>query len=676
MTPASGKYARVCVDSASEKIDRLFTYAIPECLCDSIGPGRRVKVPFGLGEKLRNAVVFALDDEPGFALELIKEIAGLVDDYPVLNKETLELAAWMGEKYFTPLALCVRTMLPAGLGKGGKKRSRKASPAAEIKPAGQPELTDEQSRAIKKIESISKRKDPPPVLLHGVTGSGKTEVYIRFISGVVESGKQAIVLVPEIALTPQTVDFFSARFGDKVAVTHSRLSEGERFAIWKKAKDGEIGIVIGPRSAVFAPFEKLGAIIIDEEHEHTYHSEISPKYDAREVAKKRAELTGALVLLGSATPSLESYHLAGAGYELIKLKNRVNGMFPEVCVVDMRTELIEGNPSIFSRPFAGALGATLERGKQAMIFLNRRGHSTYVSCRICGDALKCDRCDVCYTWHAAGDRLVCHYCQKSVACPKICPACGSEYLKYFGIGTQRVEEEVNRLWPEVKCLRMDFDTTRVKDGHGKILAAFGRGEAQVLIGTQMIAKGLDFPEVVLVGVVAADVSLYSGDFRSGEHTFQLLAQVSGRAGRAAQPGRVYIQTYNPEHYAINYAQSGDYEAFYENEITIRKTLNYPPFTHVFSILFTGPDERAVIGSLHTLAAIMRYCNKKGMFETLGPSPANVSKIKEQYRWKLLVKGEDENLLKKFALYCVNKLRENEAVSGITARLALDPANME
>jgi primosomal protein N' (replication factor Y) len=446
---------------------------------------------------------------------------------------------------------------------------------------------------------------------------------------------------------------------------------------------GEIQLVIGPRSAVFAPFPKLGLIVIDEEHEHTYHSETSPKYDAREVAKKRGLLCKAAVVFGSATPSLESYFHAGEKkYALAKLTERVNKTLPEIHIIDMRKEMSRGNTSVFAAAFQDALRETLDAGRQAILFLNRRGYSSFVSCRWCGHVMSCDSCRVNHTYHADKGRLLCHYCGKGMALPQKCPACGSEHIRRYGTGTQKVEEEINALFPVAKVLRMDMDTTRGKFGHAKILDAFRKGDAQILIGTQMVAKGLDFPNVTFVGVVAADMSLFTGDFRAGEYTFQLLTQVSGRAGRAVNGrdfGRVFIQTYNSEHYAIALAEKGDYETFYKYETGLRSAMNYPPYSHVFSVMFTGPVEREVIDALQKLSAIMEYCNArdgKNRFELIGLSPAFVSMIKKQFRWKLLVKCTEEAPLVAFVLYCIRKLRENDSLKNLTQHLTLNPITME
>jgi primosomal protein N' (replication factor Y) len=666
-------FALICVDVLHAEVDRLFHYIIPDAYIGLIKKGMRVRVPFGLGNKPTMGYVMELtDDARDVPPEKLKAILEICEGYALFTDETLQLAEWMRGAYYTTLAACMRCVAPPYM-----KRAAKIIPRTnkKIKPITI-NLTDEQQTVISNITNRINKGETTPVLLHGVTSSGKTEVYLHVIEQVIRNGKDAIVLVPEIALTPQAVGVFTARFGDKVAVTHSRLSNGERFRLWKQALDGEIQILIGPRSAVFAPFANLGIIIIDEEHEHTYHSELSPKYDTRAVAIKRSELTGAAVILGSATPSLESYiKTEQSAYKLEKLTTRVNNNYPAVHIIDMRRELAEGNTALFARSFVNAMKETLAAGQQAILFLNRRGHSSFVSCRWCGHVLTCSQCRVNFTYHN-NDRLVCHTCGHSTIKPKTCPACHSEYIRLFGTGTQKVEAEMAALFPEVVCLRMDMDTTRRKHGHAMILNAFKNGGGQVLIGTQMIAKGLDFPRVTLVGVLAADMSLYAGDFRSAEHTFQLLAQVSGRAGRSTIKSRVFIQTYNPEHYSIKFAQTADYDNFYKHEIMIRRAMAYPPFTSVFSVMMTGPDEKTVIQKLHILLAIMRYCNKKQQFDLLGISPAFISKVKQQYRWKLLVKAEDEEALKAFVLYCIRKCKENDPLTGITINLTFNPVTME
>ncbi len=533
-----------------------------------------------------------------------------------------------------------------------------------------PALSQEQQAAVDFIES---KQDNKPVLIHGITGSGKTEIYMRIIEKAINDGKQAIMLVPEISLTAQTVNVFLSRFGDLVSVTHSRLTLGERYDQWKKAKSGQASIIIGPRSAIFAPFENLGAIIIDEEHEKTYKSETTPKYCAKEVAIQRGALSNALVVFGSATPCVETYFKATSSiFDLVVLKERINKTLPEIYIADMRKELEQGNMSIFSAALYKAIGDNLNKNEQTILFLNRRGFSTFVSCRKCGYVMTCESCNVNYTYHMAAQKLICHYCGKKTKNPLNCPQCGSKYIKYFGVGTQRVEEDINKYFPDAKTLRMDMDTTTGKHTHDHILSKFRNGDANILIGTQMIAKGLDFPNVTLVGIIAADLSLNNGDFRAGETTYQLLTQVSGRAGRAEISGKVFIQTYNPEHYSIIYAKDNNYEEFYSHELSIRRQMNYPPFFHVFCVLIVSQDEKKTIMTLFKLLEIMNFYNRKGLFEILGPSPAVISKIKNKFRWKLIIKSIDEEKLKSFVFYCVDKLKEKEDLGGLQFNLTMNP----
>jgi len=553
-----------------------------------------------------------------------------------------------------------------------RRRPYLAEQAAKTEPLT---LTEAQQKAYELISAKLDSGNPKPTLILGVTGSGKTEVYMQLIEKVLKSGREAIVLVPEISLTPQAVELFTGRFGNRVSVTHSRLSAGERFDQWERARLGEISVMLGPRSAIFAPFGNLGIIIIDEEHEHSYKSDSSPKYSAKEIALFLSRLHGAQLVLGSATPSLESfYETEISKTDLVRLDERINRDMPVVNIIDMRVELTNGNMSIFSRELAHALKDTVQKKQQAILFLNRRGYSTFVSCRKCGYVLTCGDCSVSFTYHKYNNSLICHYCGKTAAVPANCPQCGSKYIKYFGTGTQRIEEELQKLLPEATYLRMDADTTGVKNGHEKILTAFKQKEADILIGTQMIAKGLDYPNVTLVGIICADTSLNLGDFRSGEITFQLLTQVAGRAGRADKSGKVFIQTYNPSHYSVVYAQSHDYEGFYAYEISVRRQMMYPPFTKIFGIMFTGGDEKKIITLLYTLTDIMKHYNKSGLFETIGPAPAVVSKIRNDYRWRLTVKSEDEDKLRMFSLFCIAKLRKIKDTSGITMILSPNPVN--
>lgn len=520
--------------------------------------------------------------------------------------------------------------------------------------------TSEQAQALTLLREEEQKAQKRPVLLHGVTGSGKTEIYMQLIEHVIMAGKQAIVLVPEISLTPQIMERFISRFGKRVSVTHSRLSLGERLDQWRKARDGEISIIIGPRSALFMPFSNLGVIVMDECHESSYTSDVTPKYHTREVARKLSELTGALLVMGSATPDIDSYHRAVTGeFLLLQLKERTKGSrLPEVFVTDMRKELEDGNRSAFGLPLQQAIRENLEKGQQIMLFLNRRGYSTFVSCRKCGEALTCPSCNVSYTYHASDKALVCHYCGKEVPVPKTCPSCGSHYIRYFGTGTQKIEEETRRLFPEASILRMDADTTTGKNGHARILELFGKGKADILIGTQMIAKGHDFPNVTLVGILAADLSLNLGTYQAAETCFQLITQAAGRAGRGELAGRVFIQTYQPENHAIRMAAAQDYEGFYQEEILLRQAMEYPPFSHIFSVLITGEMEQEVILAAQRLGAYMNHYAERAGCTVVGPAPAPLPKFRGEFRWQIFAKGTDAERLKAFVLYTVEQTKKD------------------
>lgn len=480
-----------------------------------------------------------------------------------------------------------------------------------------------------------------PILLCGVTGSGKTQVYMELIEQVTDQGKQAIVLIPEIALTYQTVRRFYGRFGDKVSVLNSRLSQGERYDQFKRAKRGEIQVMVGPRSALFTPFPNLGLIVIDEEHEPTYKSENSPRYHARETAVKRAEMEGARVLMGSATPSLEAYSRALSGkYALVRLDVRFQERkLPQVSVVDMRRELKEGNRSVLSRELKTAIGDCLEKKEQAMLFLNRRGYAGFVSCRSCGHVMKCPHCDVSLSEHN-NRRLVCHYCGYETLKPEKCPVCGSPYIGGFKAGTQQIEQVIKKDFPHARVLRMDFDTTRTKGSYEKILSAFASHQADILIGTQMIVKGHDFPHVTLVGVIAADLSLNAEDYRCGERTFQLLTQAVGRSGRGERPGHAVIQTYNPEHYSIQAAAVQDYPAFYQEEISYRTLLDYPPSAHMLAVLGSCGDEELLEQAMHYLQLFVHKVYSGSDLHVIGPAAASVGKVKDIYRRVLYLKHLD------------------------------------
>lgn len=484
-----------------------------------------------------------------------------------------------------------------------------------------------------------------PYLIHGITGSGKTEVYIRLVEGVVKRGRQVIVLIPEIALTYQTLMRFYQCFGNRVSVMNSTLSPGEKYDQCQRAKKGEIDVIIGPRSALFTPFPDLGLIIMDEEHESSYKSESSPKYHARETAEHLAELCGASLVMGSATPSIEAYYRAKQGqYGFWKLTQRLTGgSLPDVEVVDLRQELREGNKSIFSRRLQELLADRLEKGQQVILFLNRRGYAGFVSCRSCGHVMKCPHCDVSLSEHK-GAQLICHYCGYTTEKPVICPECGSKYILGFKAGTQQIEDKLRETFPGVRTLRMDKDTTKTKDSYEKILSAFANQEADVLIGTQMIVKGHDFPGVTLVGVLAADISLGAGDFRAEERTFQLLTQAVGRAGRGTEPGNAVIQTYQPENYAVTYAAKQDYEGFYQEEILYRELGGYPPISGLLAVQIYSAEEKAGEELGLRLAEFLRKARPAEDYLLLGPSPASIGKINDVYRHVLYVKAGEYGIL--------------------------------
>lgn len=500
-----------------------------------------------------------------------------------------------------------------------------------------PELSEEQRYIKEQILSDYDKNIRKTYLIHGITGSGKTLVYLALIEEMIKRGKQCIVLIPEIALTYQTLLRFYKRFGDRVSVMNSSLSQGERFDQCERARKGEIDVMIGPRSALFVPFPNLGMIVIDEEHEGSYISENAPRYHARETAEYLASLKKASLVLGSATPSLEAYYKAKKGeYRLFTMKNRKNGgELANVRIVDLRQELRKGNRSIFSDELQELIRDRLGKKQQIMLFLNRRGYAGFVSCRSCGYVMKCPHCDVSLSQHIGG-RMVCHYCGYETVQPKRCPNCSSNYILGFKAGTQQIERQLYELFPGIRVLRMDGDTTKQKGSFEKILSAFAEGEADVLLGTQMIVKGHDFPNVTLVGVLAADLSLNDSDYRAGEKTFQLLTQAEGRAGRGTLPGEAIIQTYRPEHYSIQQAAKQDYEAFYEEEILYRELLEYPPAGHMLTILVVSKDEKRCKGLAVRLAKEAGACVR-----VIGPTPAAVSKVKDYYRYMIYLKSLKE-----------------------------------
>jgi primosomal protein N' (replication factor Y) len=530
-------------------------------------------------------------------------------------------------------------------------------PLAHIRivPTLPPKLTQSQEAAWQRVRSCIFQRNlngsPSVFLLHGVTGSGKTEIYLRALAEFIAQGKRGICLVPEIALTPQTIERFASRFPGRVAVIHSGLSLGEQFDEWYRIKEGGCDVVIGPRSALFAPQPDLGLIVIDEEHEWTYkQSDKSPRYHARNVALKLAELTGAVVILGSATPDVETFYRAQQGeHQLIELKERITPYgplpLPDVEIVDLKDELKAGNRSLFSRSLIGAMTEALARNEQTILFLNRRGSATVVQCRDCGFVFRCSRCAASLTYHSATRKLVCHHCRYSVDLPVECPQCLSRRLRFLGIGTQRVEEEVRHFFPKARVLRWDRDVTSGRRAHEELLTKLRTHEADVLIGTQMIAKGLDLPQITLTGVISADMGLNLPDFRAGERTFQLLCQVAGRAGRGFTPGKVIIQTYSPEHYAIRAASKHDYLTFYNQEIDYRRKFGYPPFSQLASLAFSHTNESACRREVERMSRLLAAeKDRRGMpdLRLIGPVPAFVPRVRGHYRWQLVLCGADLN----------------------------------
>ena len=635
------KYANLVIDNKSDQTDQLYTYGVK----DDAKIGSKVYVPFARSRNLREAYVVETDEHSGDGLGKRLRYIENVDDDVSLSEEMIRTALWMKKRYICRLIDAVNCFTPVG---EKARRGQRKNPFAEEKgePSSVKELTLQQAQILQRIGEAAKAKKHMRFLLHGVTGSGKTEIYIRAAQQVLEQGRNVIVLVPEIALTGQIIDRFIGRFGSgKVAVLHSKLSLGERYDQWKKVRDGCDGdgqIVIGARSAVFAPLENIGLIVIDEEHETTYKSDHTPKYDTIEVALKRVQDkdNNGILLLGSATPSVVSYQRAQEGiYELLELTERYNKVvLPEVSIVDMREELKRGNRSIISSELCSKMKDTLEAGRQVILFLNRRGYSTFVSCRECGYVARCPGCGLSLTYHKAGGQAVCHYCGYHEPAPNKCPECGSKYIRYFDSGTEKLEEAVSDLFPEYAAERLDLDTVKRKGELTRKLKAFRSGKTQILIGTQIIAKGLDFRNVGLSGIVSADVSLNIPDFRSPERTFQLITQAAGRAGRGDIQGHVVIQTYSPEHYAVAFASQHDYKGFFETEKQLRAYMGYPPYSDLFQIVFTAKREDAAKdGAESWYKRIRGRMAREDQEMVFPPQQAYLGKIKDIYRYSMLIK---------------------------------------
>ena len=628
-------FANVIVENKSNYIDDLFTYGTGEL---DVKVGSRVTVPFGNKEK--DGYVFSLSDSSDIDPEKIRDIIS-VDPKSSLNAEMISTAVWMKARYAIRYYDAVRLFsAPLKPRKRGTPRDPYAGMTTDyVRPE---KLTEEQTLAAERLQEAINRDSESFFLIHGVTSSGKTEVYMKAIEQALAKGKGSIMLVPEISLTHQLIKRFMGRFGkENIAVLHSRLTPRERSDEWMRIRTGEAKIVIGARMGVFAPLEDIGCIILDEEHEATYKADMTPKYDTHEVAAKRIMTHKGVMILGSATPSVSSYERAKEGiYELIELKERYNKTpLPEMITVDMRDELRSGNRSIFSRKLMGSMEDVLDRGKQVILLQNRRGYSNFISCRECGNVMKCPECGISLTYHKKGESMVCHYCGRKYPVPKTCPDCGSRFIRYFGIGTEQVEEQVKKTFPDRAVDRLDIDSIRDRKELDSILERFGNKETDILVGTQLVAKGLDFDNVGVVGVIAADTTLNIPDYRSEERTFQLVTQVAGRAGRGDERGKVIIQTYEPDNYALTSAASNDYEGFFEQESRIRSFLEYPPFGDMIMVNFTSDDEEEITSVAdEALAFFRKTFREDGIQRIMDPKEAVNFKGKDAFRRYILIKA--------------------------------------
>ena len=704
----------VLVELANKKLDKIFDYKVPDILKNDVKLGIRVEVPFGR-QVLEG---FVLEIKENSYLENLKEIISIKEKDIVLNNELLQLGKNMHEETLSLLISCYQVMLPKAL-KASKKTniSKKYDIFYKLNLVDGIKLNDRQKLIIdlfKEKDLVSKKeileisssslktlinkevliekkiehyrlsyddkktiikeltKDQQHVvdsvnldkndiyLLHGVTGSGKTEVYIKLIEKVVLNNKTAIILVPEISLTPQMISRFQQVFGNSIAALHSALSDGEKYDEYRRIARGEVSIVIGARSAIFAPLSNIGIIIIDEEHSDSYKQENNPRYDAKEIAKKRGMTHNCPVLMGSATPLLETYARAKKGvYKLLELPNRVNGSsMPDIELIDMNNE-IKNSKGHFSTKLINSINSVIDNNEQVVLFLNRRGYSSFVTCKNCGTTIKCPHCEISLTYHKSSNTLRCHYCGYGTSLPKVCTNCKEEALSSLGVGTEKIEEELNQYIPNSRVLRMDIDTTSRKGMHKKMIDSFKNHEYDILLGTQMVAKGLDFPLVTLVGVINADTSLNIPDFRSSERTFALLNQVSGRSGRSTIKGKVLIQTYNKDHYAIDLAKNNNYIGFYNKEMCIRKQLKYPPYYYICYLKISGKDYKTVLDESSKIKKVLERNLKSTI--VLGPSPCAVVRIKDIYRFGIVLKYKKEDVLYTVLKKIIDHYRDNDKV---------------
>ncbi len=720
-------YAKVIVDIAHSQVDKVFEYSCPP----ETKVGCRVKVPFG--GRIIEGFVIGVEDSSAFAAEKIKPVKEIYDELPALVPECFSLMERIAERYRVPKAASLRLFLPSEmrlgkvneiytrrvkytgaevtLSKSAKKQAealeflkqkgdidftsfsqkfgngavnaliekgaalsykvrRNRAPDYPESADGEKVLTPDQRAAVEYIENSENTVN----LIHGVTGSGKTEIYLKIIADKLKEGKTAIFLVPEISLTPQMLAQLRARFGGQAAIMHSGLSAGERFDEWWRLRTGEAKIAIGARSAVFAPLENIGAIIIDEEHDSSYRSETSPRYSTVEIARMRAEYNGCKLVLGSATPSVESFIKAREGeYGLVTLTERINGRpLPEIIIADMRRELKRGNPSNLSRALREELTQVLNDNKQAIIFLNRRGYSQTVICTDCGYVAKCENCDVSLTYHSEENCLKCHYCGAKYRMLSACPECGGNRLRYSGTGTQRVVAELSQLFPAARIIRMDNDTVSGKDGHYKILKQFSEKKADILVGTQMIAKGHDFPAVTLVGILDADMSLHFSDYRSGERTFQLITQVAGRSGRAGDKGKVVLQTYSPENYILRFAVNYDYAGFFENEVKMRKAALFPPYSLICRVMVVADKDDKALEALKNVFFAIEEIRKGDPQEFIffNKMHSPIKKIQNKVRYQVLARLRTEKYLPQ-----IYKIAVENSTADALVYVEENPANL-
>ena len=628
-------YYNIVVDNNSRYTDEFYTYESDEAL----EPGAVVKVPFGSGNRARRGIVFETDVTPDKNIKNFKKVTADTESGVSLNREMITACRWMRQRYGIKYIDAVRCFLPNGKpARPGKEKEPYADLAAERSPDA--ELTGEQKAAADTIGRSVRAREHRIFLLHGVTSSGKTEVYMRTIEAVLAEGRTAVMLVPEIALTEQIVERFISRFGkEEIAVLHSRLTKRERFDEWSRLRSGKARVAVGARIGVFAPLENIGVIVMDEEHETTYKSDQTPKYDTLDVAVKRLMYSDGVLILGSATPSVVSYQRAREGlYTLIEMKQRFNQTpLPETALVDMRAELKAGNREIFSSRLCSEMRRTVEDGKQVILFQNRRGYYTVISCRDCGEALRCPDCDISLVYHRHENAAVCHYCGRRYRIPDACPACGSGRLGFYGVGTEQVEDACARIFPEYKTARLDLDTAKSPAEIRRIIRDFSKGKTNILIGTQLVAKGLDFRNVGLVGIVSADASLNIPDYRSSERTFQLITQVSGRAGRGRERGKVIVQTFNPGEPVLKAAADADYQSFFEREIRIREFMEYPPFSDLIVADFTSESEAEAV---ETAEECRRYLIRIGLpnaEKIFAPEETLSFKGKNQFRYHIMAK---------------------------------------